>query len=389
MFRLNPFPFSVLFPMLCAACATPPSPETSPSAPPVEASRPKNSEKPTETAAPKPNDADLVPLYERVVGAADRSPTDRALDVGRKPVEMMTFYHIEPGMKIAELAAGGGYTAELLARVVGPSGEIYGQNTPLILERFAEKPWSERLEKPVMANVQRIDSEMEDPLPGHQADLDAVFLVLFYHDTVWFETDRDKMNMAVYAALKPGGIFAVVDHSAREGQGVTVAQSLHRIEEKTLIDEVEKVGFVLEKSADFLRNPDDERDWNASPSQAGDRRGQSDRFVLLFRKPVAVVGGEAQPSKKRAGLVTCTDPRSAACTKEFNPVCATVDTGIRCIKAPCPSVDNKTYNNGCLACADPKVMDYVPGACKAGSDQPAKAHLTTSEDPAPAPPAGR
>jgi len=109
--------------------------------------------------------------------------------------------------------------------------------------------------------------------------------VLFYHDTVWLGTDRARMNAAVFKALEPGGIYGVIDHSTRPGAGTSEAKSLHRIEESVVVGEIEKAGFVLEASAAFMRNPADARDWNASPTAAGERRGTADRFVLKFRKP--------------------------------------------------------------------------------------------------------
>jgi predicted methyltransferase len=188
-------------------------------------------------------------------------------------------------MKVAELAAGGGYTTELLARAIGPSGKIYGQNSPWLLERFAEKPWSERLGKAVMKNVVRADREFEDPLPADAKNLDLVICVLFYHDLFWLEVERDKMNRAVFAALKSGGIFGIVDHSAKDGAGSSETKTLHRVEEKLVRAEVEKAGFKLRAEGTFLKNPNDPRDWNASPGAAGEKRGTSDRFVLAFEKP--------------------------------------------------------------------------------------------------------
>jgi predicted methyltransferase len=219
------------------------------------------------------------------VNAPDRSTEDRALDEGRHPAEVLAFFGITPGMKVAELGAGGGYTAELLARTVGPTGKVYAQNSQFLLERFAEKPWSERLAKPVMKNVVRLDRPFDDPFPPEVEGLDAVLIVLFYHDTFWQKVDRDRMNQAVLRALKPGGVYGIVDHSAADGHGAADVETLHRVEEKTLREEVEKAGFELAASADFLRNPDDPRDWNASPRVAGERRGSSDRFVLKFVKP--------------------------------------------------------------------------------------------------------
>jgi predicted methyltransferase len=227
-----------------------------------------------------------VPATVRAaVDAPDRSAADRALDAGRHPVDMLAFFNVRPGIRVAELGAGMGYTTELLARAVGPKGVVYAQNNKFILDRFAEGPWSERLQKPVMKNVVRVDREFDDPLPPEARNLDAVFMILFYHDTVWLRTDRARMNHAVFQALKPGGIFGVIDHSAKSGAGLTEVQTLHRIEETALRQEIEAAGFHLSASSDALRNPSDARDWNDSPLAAGERRGTSDRFMLAFVKP--------------------------------------------------------------------------------------------------------
>jgi predicted methyltransferase len=188
-------------------------------------------------------------------------------------------------MKVAEISAAGGYTTELLARVVGPTGVVYGTNVPFILERFAEKPWSERLAKPVMKNVVRVDRDGSDPLPPEAKNLDVVLDVLFYHDFFWIETDRARMNARIFESLAPGGVYVIVDHSGRPGTGSSEVESLHRIEEEVVVKEIQAAGFQLAGSAEFLRNPGDTRDWSASPRVAAERRGTSDRFVLRFIKP--------------------------------------------------------------------------------------------------------
>lgn len=240
----------------------------------------------THINSPTTIDPALLDTARAVVGSPERSADDRALDAGRHPDQLLAFIGARPGMRVAEIGAGLGYTTELLARAVAPMGVVYGQNNRFILDRFAEKPWTERLAKPVMKNVVRVDREFDEPLPPEAKNLDAVVDVMLYHDTVWMKTDRAKMNHAIFAALKPGGIYVVVDHSGRPGTGSSETQTLHRIEEKVVRQEIEAAGFKLAADADFLRNAADTRDWSASPRTAGERRGTSDRFVLKFAKPI-------------------------------------------------------------------------------------------------------
>jgi predicted methyltransferase len=234
------------------------------------------------SAAPVAAHADPV---RAIVDAPDRDPGDRELDLRRKPVELLAFLAIQPGMRVADIGAGTGYTTELLARAVGPAGKVWGQNSKFVREKFAEKGWTERLAKPINANVVRVDREFVDPLPPEARDLDLVVNVLFYHDFEWLEVDRAAHNRAVFAALEPGGRYVIVDAHAKPGAGASESKTLHRIEESLVVAELEAAGFELSRRGDFLRNPDDTRDWNALPwvSATG---VFSDKFVLELRKPL-------------------------------------------------------------------------------------------------------
>ena len=224
---------------------------------------------------------------QQIVDAADRTPEDRALDPGRKPVEMLVFLHLRPAMRVAELGAGGGYTTELMARAVAPNGVVYAQNPDIFIQRFLKTSWPARLARRAMKDVVRVDREFEDPLPPEAKNLDLVLINVIYHDVAYMNVDRDKMNKAVFDALKPGGVYVVIDSSAKEGTGTSDVQTLHRIDEQVVRTEVQRAGFKLQAEGDFLRNPQDSRDWNSSPpaAAAAGRRGTSDRFALRFVKP--------------------------------------------------------------------------------------------------------
>jgi predicted methyltransferase len=216
--------------------------------------------------------------------APDRSDKDKGLDAQRHPAEVMAFLGIGPGQSVAELGAGGGWTTEVLARSVGPTGKVYSMNPPAFID-FAGATWDARLATPALSKTVRVVREFDDPLPPEANNLDAVVISFIYHDTAYMGVDRDKMNRAVFAALKPGGVYGILDSSARPGTGVQDVKTLHRIDEETVKVEVERVGFKLAGKSDLLRNPADTRDWNSSPTAAGERRGTGDRFIEKFVKP--------------------------------------------------------------------------------------------------------
>jgi predicted methyltransferase len=230
--------------------------------------------------------ADVPPAIKDAIAATDRDADDRRLDAGRKPGEVLSFFHIAPGAKVGELFAGRGYTTELMARVVGPTGKIWAENTKEFMDAFLREPWTKRAAKPVMANVVGVERNIDDPFPPEAKDLDVVVTILNYHDTVNMKgTDRAKMNKAIFDHLKKGGYYGIVDSSATNGSGTKDTDTLHRIDQKVVETEVKAAGFKPAGESNVLRNPDDKRDWNSSPKASGDKRGTSDRFVLLFQKP--------------------------------------------------------------------------------------------------------
>ena len=222
-------------------------------------------------------------VAEEVVGAPDRTERDRGMDVHRRPIPMLAFFGVGPGMRVAELGAGGGYSTELFARAVGSSGVVYAQDTPNWEGPNLRKAWEMRLARPALRNTTHVMRQWDDPLPAEAKQLDAVYSVAVYHDAVAEKGDTAKLNQAVFSALKPGGVYAIIDNSARPGSGAADAERLHRIDEQLVRDEVQRAGFKLEAEDRFLRNPDDARDWNADSGV--NKTHTQDRFALKFVKP--------------------------------------------------------------------------------------------------------
>jgi predicted methyltransferase len=252
----------------------------------------------------------------QIVASPDRSAADRTNDQRRKPEQLLVFIGPRPGITALDLSAAGGYTTELLARAIGPSGAVYGQSRPRPSQPPTPPPAPEGNSHPSAtpspppatpaaaprpspvalaerdkalqsagikaAPITALTRPFEDPVPAELATdrFDLVTLMFNYHDLGHLGIDRAAMNRAVFRALKPGGFYVIADHSGRPGTGISEAGTLHRIEEAFLRQEVEAAGFKLAAEGNFLRNPNDPRDKNTpDPPQP------KDEFVLKFVKP--------------------------------------------------------------------------------------------------------
>jgi predicted methyltransferase len=220
-----------------------------------------------------------VPDYAEIVAAPDRSAADRVIDQRRDPAKLLEFTGVRRGMKVLDMGAGGGYSTVLLARAVGPTGIVYGQNGPDVSARARER-FDLRLSTPAMLRVSPLEQPFDDPLPPGLDQFDLITFLFYYHDTTYMPVDRTAMNRKIYEALKPGGVLVVADHSAKAGEGISVAKTLHRIEESVVRRELEAAGFRLIGEADFLRRPEDTRDFSVNRPI-----GPVDEFVLKFQKP--------------------------------------------------------------------------------------------------------
>ncbi|MGH7824019.1 MAG: class I SAM-dependent methyltransferase [Candidatus Binatia bacterium] len=210
--------------------------------------------------------------YGPILADPDRPKEERALDAVRKPNEVLAFYGVKRGDKVADIWAGRGYYTAILSAVVGPQGFVYSANPkprPEVTERWR---------KPNFANVRPIDGPLDKLALPRDSSLDFVIIHLNYHDLA--PEARIAMNKRILGALKRGGVFGVVDHSAKDGTGNDAAKTLHRIDKALVIKEVTGAGFKLAKEGQMLRRPDDTRDFSVTKD-----RGRSDRFVLAFEKP--------------------------------------------------------------------------------------------------------
>ena len=217
-------------------------------------------------------DAVSAETYRALLANPIRTERDRRMDETRHPVELLRFARVSPGMQVLDVSAGAGYTSQLLALAVGPSGKVWAQTpTP-------RAPLNERLAAHPQPNFVVTQRPFDDLVPPEAAPLDLVTLILNYHDISYLPVDRDAMNRRIFAALKPGGRYVIVDHSAVKGSGIGAGKTLHRIDEAFVIEEVKRAGFALDAEGDFMRNPADPRTGSSNEPP------RSDRFVLRFVK---------------------------------------------------------------------------------------------------------
>ena len=213
-----------------------------------------------------------------------RPAADKERDARSKPAEILTFAGVKPGDHVADLVMGGGYYTRLFAGVVGPNGKVFAWQPGefiAMMPKYGEAPAQLPASYPNLSTSTARFPELA--LPG---SLDVVFTNQNYHDfhlPMAPAGTAEAVNAKVFAALKPGGAYVIIDHHAAAGADVTeAADKLHRIDIEAVKREVTAAGFVLEAEADLLRNPADPR--TAIVFDPG-VRGKTDQFILRFRKP--------------------------------------------------------------------------------------------------------
>jgi predicted methyltransferase len=220
------------------------------------------------------------------VADPSRPASDTTRDVDRKPAQTLAFAGVRPGYKIGDYAAGAGYFTRLFAGVVGPAGHVFASvpsglfQDPNIVKGIAEiETYTVSHPNVTVTFASALDAAR------YPEKLDVFWISQNYHDlhdSFMGPVDMAAFNRTVFAALKPGGIYLVLDHAAAKGSPPDVTDTLHRIEPSTVRREVEAAGFKFEAESALLANPED-------PHTAGvfdpSIRGKTDQFILKFRRP--------------------------------------------------------------------------------------------------------
>ena len=247
-------------------------------------------------AAAAPVRADMpMPPASIAAAVADkgRPAADVAVDPDRKPAELLAFAGIKPGDKVADYIPGGGYFTRLFSKAVGAGGHVYA-----IVPQSVDKAKPAALDgikalvaDPAYANTSLAIRPYEDLAVGEPLDL--VWTSQNYHD-IYGEVSvfavsgtsgpeaTAKLDAAVFKALKPGGVYIVIDHAANAGATDKDAHALHRIDPAVVIAQAKAAGFVLEAQSKLLANPQDAHDKLVF---APEIKGHTDKFVFKFRKP--------------------------------------------------------------------------------------------------------
>ena len=212
-----------------------------------------------------------------------RPDSDREQDADRKSQQVLEFSGVKPGDRVADFVPGRGYVTRLFAKIVGKDGHVYAVIPDELPNRMVASS-QELADDPTYGNISVVRGPVNDFKTPEKLDL--VWTSMNYHDlhdAFFGPADLGKVNKAIFNALKPGGIYLVLDHAAAAGSGLRDTDTLHRIDPETVKQEVEAAGFRLEAESGVLKNPGDDHTMKVFNPAI---RGKTDKFVYKFRKPM-------------------------------------------------------------------------------------------------------
>jgi predicted methyltransferase len=217
-----------------------------------------------------------------------RPAADVERDAARKPAEMATFARIKPGQTVVDLIPGRGYFTRVFSQAVGPKGTVIAFIPDVFAAKFpkAVEGFKTIEAEPAYKNVKVTVASVANIAPANSVD--RIWTSQNYHD---LHNQKDNegapadvvgVNKAIFAALKPGGIYVVLDHSAVAGSGLRDTETMHRIDEASVKSEVLAAGFKFDGISKILANPADDRSKGVFDPAI---RGKTDQFILRFVKP--------------------------------------------------------------------------------------------------------
>ncbi len=236
--------------------------------------------------APKRAEEGSTLNRQAVIKAAVADPTRPSeavlRDGDRKPQQIIDFSKLNPGDRVLEIAPGAGYYTALLSRVVGETGLVYAVDPARVFEflprirQFFQQYQQEDTRMNVYYSIQNLDRLVAP------TQVEQIWMVLYYHDTVWTGENRQLMNQRLFESLKSGGYFLLIDHHAGADFKVAETRSLHRIDADLVMQEITAAGFVLDGRSAVLSSPHDSKMTSVFDAAL---RGKTDRFVWRFKKP--------------------------------------------------------------------------------------------------------
>jgi predicted methyltransferase len=236
------------------------------------------------------------------IAGSHRSPANVARDSARHPYETLRFFGIAPTMTVVELTPEGGWYTEILAPYLRERGLLIGAGEAVKPENRYGTMFMNKLNSNAAVYDKVRIGLFEPPTAYAIAPAGSVDLVLTFRNMHnWVELGDDQLQQAlksIYTALKPGGVFGLVDHRLPAAMKQDAKASSGYLHEAWVIAQVEKAGFKLAAKSEINANPKDTANhkrgvWSLPPTLAGkdDNRaamlaiGESDRMTLKFVKP--------------------------------------------------------------------------------------------------------
>ena len=238
------------------------------------------------TGVPAKSAPDVPAYIASAVADAGRPADDKAQDANRKPAEVLAFAGVKPGDKVVDLMPGSGYYTRIFSKIVGAQGKVYALQ-PSEMNKAAPKRLQSLM---TFAGTTAYPNVvvMVQPIAAISIPerVDMVWTSQNYHDLhdpFMGSPDMAHFNKSVFGALKPGGIFLVLDHAAAAGSGISRTNDLHRIDPASVKAEVTAAGFEFVGESKVLRNPGDNHSLAIFDKSI---KGKTDKFIYKFRKPL-------------------------------------------------------------------------------------------------------